>query len=52
MITDLNGRGGVHGARNLYTQKDLLTGKIDCVPTRKQDDKNTTIAMMHMNKLK
>ena len=27
VITDLNGRGGVHGARNLYTQKDLLTEK-------------------------
>ena len=48
VITDLNGRGGVHGARNLYTQKDLLTGKRDCVPTKKQNDKSTTIAMMHI----
>lgn len=48
VITDLNGRGGVHGARNLYTQKDILTGKIDCVPTKKQDGKSTTIAMMHI----
>ena len=30
VITDQNGRGGVHGGRNLYTQMDLLTGKIDC----------------------
>ena len=48
VITDQHGRGGVHGARNLYTQKDLLTEKIDCVPTKKQDDKSTTIAMMHI----
>ena len=48
VISDQFGRGGVHGARNLYTQKDLGTGKIDCVPTRKQDDACTTVAMMHI----
>ena len=30
VISDQFGRGGVHGARNLYIQKDLGTGKIDC----------------------
>ena len=36
VINDLYGRGGVHGARNLYTQKDALTGKFDCVLTKSQ----------------
>ena len=48
VISDQFGRGGVHGARHLYTQKDLGTGKIDCVPIQKQDDACTTAAMMHI----
>ena len=48
VISDLCGRGGVHGARYLYTQKDLGIRKIDCVPTSKQDDKQTTEAMRHI----
>ena len=48
VMSDLNGRGGVHGARNLYTHKDLGTGRIDAYPTSKQDDKQTLAAMMHI----
>lgn len=48
VISDLCGRGEVHGARYLYTQKDLGIKKIDCVPTSKQDDKQTTEAMRHI----
>ena len=48
VMTDPFGRGGVHGARNLYTQKDIGSGKIDAVPTSKQDDAQTTAAMQHI----
>ena len=48
VMSDLHGRGGVHGARNLYTQKDLGTGRIDAYPTSKQDDEQTTAAMKHI----
>ena len=48
VMSDLCGRGGVHGARYLYTQKDRGMKKIDCVPTSKQVDKQTTEAMRHI----
>ena len=48
VMSDLCGRGGVHGARYLYTRKDIGIKKIDCVPTAKQDDKQTTEAMRHI----
>ena len=47
-MSDLHGRGGVHGARNLYCQKDLATGRIDAIPTQKQDDEQTLAAFMHI----
>ena len=48
-MTDLIGRGGVHGARHLYTQVDVGLNRTDCVPTSKQDIPQTTAAMMHIN---
>ena len=48
VMSDLCGRGGVHVARYLYTQKDIGVNKIGCVPTSKQDDKQTTEAMRHI----
>ena len=47
-MSDLHGRGGVHGARHLYTQKDIGTGRIDVYPTSKQDNKQTIAAMAHI----
>ena len=47
-MSDLHGRGGVHGARSLYTHKDLITGRISAYPTSKQDDEQTLAAMRHL----
>ena len=47
-MTDVNGRGGVHGGRNLYCQKDLTYGTVGAVPTAKQDDEQTLAAFMHL----
>ena len=47
-MSDLHGRGGVHGARNLYTHKDLGTGRVSAYPTSKQDDAQTIAAMKHL----
>ena len=47
-ITDMFGRGGVHGGRHLYVQKELGADRIDAVPTSKQDNAQTTAAMMQI----
>ena len=45
VMSDLYGRGGVHGARNLYTHLDLVTGSVSAMPTSKQNDEQTLAAM-------
>ena len=45
VMTDPYGRGGVHGARNLYAHKDLITKRISGAPTSRQDDEQTYAAM-------
>ena len=51
VMSDLYGRGGSHGARYLYTHKDLVTGRINAMPRSKQDAAQTLAAMTDIGNL-